>query len=107
MRLTWSVSLVLLVISLTEASVNILQHPEVFKNSVKIYCRGKLEQDFCSKANIAIMDILMQQREKLQMELTKIKQDRDKINQLIEKNKKFNFLKDFFSRRLFKRYIMK
>ena len=105
MRLTWSVSLVLIVISLIEANFNILAHPESLKNSVKKYCQGKLEQDFCSKANLAIMDILIQQREKLQSELTKIKQEREKMNQLIEKNKKLNFLKDFFSRRLFKRYM--
>jgi hypothetical protein len=105
MRLNWSVSLVLIVISFIEANFNIQTHPEVFKNSVKKYCQGKLEQDFCSKANLAIMDILILQRAKLQLELAKIKQEREKINKLIEKNKKFNFLKDFFSRRLFKRYM--
>ena len=73
----------------------------MFKSSVKQYCNGKLELDFCSKANLAIMDLIIKQREKLLLEVKKIKEDREKINKLIEKQKNLSFLRDFYSSRLF------
>jgi len=101
MRLRWAFFMLLIVLSLLGHTSSMLNNTDLLKLSVKQYCDGKLEVDFCSKANLAIMGLVIQQREKVLQEVKKIKEDREKINKLIEKQKSLNFLKDFFASRYF------
>ena len=102
MRIFSNVCLIFLLLRFVKANEAVINNASnFFKSSLFKYCDGKLMEDFCSRKNIDIMFKVLREREKVLLEKLKNYDEQIKIKKAIEKNKKLNFLKDFYSLRLF------
>jgi hypothetical protein len=102
MRILSNVCLIFLLLRYVIANDAVINNAnDFFKSSLFKYCNGKLMEDFCSRQNIEIMFKILREREKVLLEKLKNYDEQIKIKNVIEKNKKLKFLKDFYSIRLF------